>query len=352
MGSKSDPPPPPDYTPIASANAEAAKYAYQAADNDLAFRRQVYEENRPREQELYQLASRVAQQQLGIADANETRAAQQWQQHQQTFQPIERQMALEAFGSQYLGDQDVAGLQAALASGDQTGINRYSQLGAQAKAGRYQTEMDSADARARGVASSEAGLARASASADINSAYAQQLRGLARMGMNPNQTAALMNQIAQQQALVRSGAGNQVYRSIYDQERSVARTDAANRFGMTDQGMGLRAGAASLGRNLPNTAAQAYGLATNAGSAATANQQQGLTAGLPYAQMVAGGFGNQLGAAGMAQQGALGMGGLMNQGYGAQVNAWSAAQQAQGAGLAGLGQLGGMLGYGWMMQPK
>lgn len=335
-----DAPSPPDYGPIAQANEGAAQYAYQAANEDLAFRKQQYQDSLPRQQQLYDLASQVAQQQMGIAGANEQRAAQQWGQHQQTFRPLEQQMALESYGSQYLGDSDVAGLQAAIASGDQVAINRYAQMGAQGAGTQYQGMMDAADLKARGIAGTEAVGAKAAANADINSAYASQARGLMRMGGGQtNQMAAMAAQLAQQQALARVGAGNNVYRAVYDQERGVARTDAANQFGMTERGIGLRAGAASFGRNMPNTAAQAYGLSTQAGSSAVANQNAGYMSGLPYAQFQSGATGNQLGAAGMAQQGALGLGQLQNNMYGAQM-------QAHGAGMAGLGQLGGLAAYG------
>jgi anti-sigma28 factor (negative regulator of flagellin synthesis) len=337
MGSKSKAPPPPDYGPLAASNAEAARIAQETAREDLAFRRQVHQESLPREQQLYNLASQVATQQMGIAGANEQRAAQQWQQHQQTFRPIEQQMALESYGSQFLGDQDVQGLQAAIASGDQVAINRYTQLGSQAAGTRYQGLMDAADLKARGIASTEAVGAKTAAAADINSAYAQQARGLMRMGGQPNQIAAAAAQMANQQALARVGAANNTYRSVYNQERGIARNDAANQFGMTERGVGLRAGAASFGRNMPNTAAQSYGLATQAGNSAVANQNAGFMAGLPYAQYQSGGVANQLGAAGLQQQGNLGLANLQNQAYGAQM-------QAHGQGMAGLGAAVGMLG--------
>jgi hypothetical protein len=52
--------------------------------------------------------------------------------------------------------------------------------------------------------------------------------------------------------------------------------DAMNRAreGVRDKAIGLRAGAASFGRNMPNTAAQAYGLATAAGTSAVNNMNQ------------------------------------------------------------------------------
>ena len=339
-----DAPDPPDMKPVAKATEAASKWGYKAAREDLAFRKQVYQESLPRQQQLYDLASQVANQQIGIAGANEQRAAQQWQQHQDTFRPLEQQMALESFGTQYMSDAQVQQLQQALAAGDYVTANALAKAGSQGAATQYQGMMDAADQKALGVASTESQRARAAASADINSSYAGAYRGLQRMGGGQvNQMAALSAQIANQQALARVGAGNNAYRQVYDQERSVARTDAANQFGMTERGIGLRAGAASFGRNMPNTAAQAYCLATQAGSAATANQNTGYMSGLPYAQFQAGGTGNQLAAAGLSQQGALGYGGLQNQAYGAQM-------QAHGAAMAGLGQAAGLAGSMYFMK--
>lgn len=336
-----DEPSPPDYGPIAASNAESARYAYQAANEDLAFRKQQYQESVPRQKQLIDLASQVANQQMGIAGANEERASQQWQQHQQTFRPLEQQMALESYGSQYLDDPDVHALQVAIASGDQVAINRFARMGADAAGAKYQGAMDQADTRARGVASTEGTRARTAAAADINSSYAQQARGLMRMGGgDPSRMAAMAAQMANQQALARVGATNNAYRQTYDQERGIARQDAANQFGMVDRGIGLRAGAASFGRNMPNTAAQAYGLATQAGNSAVANQGQATNANLGQAQLQAGGYGTQLGAAGLAQQGALGYGRLQGQTYGAELGASGQAQQGL---FQGLGYFGGML---------
>ena len=66
-GGKGSAPPPPDYGPIAASNAEAAAISTQAADEDLAFRKEVYADSKPQQAGLYALAQQVAQQQLGAS---------------------------------------------------------------------------------------------------------------------------------------------------------------------------------------------------------------------------------------------------------------------------------------------
>lgn len=312
MGSKSSPPPPPDYGPIAQSNKEAAEFAYKAAGEDREFRKQVYEENKPREQALYDLASRVAQQQLGITDESAGRASQQWKDYQQTYRPNELMTAADAYGQQYLGEEDRGQLNALLTGGGGN-LSDAARLSAmQALSGKAENAAGSA--------------AAARAGGEVNRAFGQQSRALGRMGAgDPTRMAVMAAKLGQQQTLAKVGASNQA------------------REGARGQMLGLRSGVANFGRNMPNTAGQAFGLATQAGSSAVGSQQAGLMAGLPYAQFQAGGYGNQLGAAGLQQQGALGLGGLMNQGYGAQVSAYNAAQQSAGAGLGGLGMLGGMM---------
>lgn len=315
------PPPAPDFSSIAAASDKAAEYGYQAAGEDLAFRRQVYEESRPRQQQLYDLATRVADQQMGIAGANEQRAGQQWQQYQQAYMPLEQQMVADAYGAGNLNEADRMQLNELITGG---GGN----LTAAARLAALQTLAQRAEEGAATAASARAG-------GQVNQAFGMQARNLARYGAgDPGRMATMATKLGGQQTLAQVGAANQA------------------REGVRNQGISLRAGAASFGRNMPNAAGQAYGLATNAGSAATANQNQGFMSGLPYAQLQAGGYGNQLGAAGLAQQGALGMGGLMNQSYGNQLSAYNAQLGAQGAMWSGLGQLGGLLGYGYMTGPK
>lgn len=302
-------PPPPDYSGIAAANEAAAKYGYQAAQDDLAFRKEVYQGSLPRQQQLADLADKyvnaqmtnmsdvtglakqLSEQQMRIAQANEDRANQQWNYYNASYKPNEQQMIADAYGYSYLSDAERQQLSDAISGG-----------ATQAELGRFATL---AEGRA-------ADQAQTRATADANSAYAQQARGLARMGGDPNRMAAAAAQLASGQTLARVGAGNQA------------------REGARGQMLGLRSGVANFGRNMPNTAGQAFGLASNAAANgispgyAMASQMGGagmnaagsaFQSGLPYAQFAAGGYGTSLGAAGLAQQGALGMGGLMSRDY-------------------------------------
>lgn len=468
-GGKDDSPPPPDYSSVAAANEQAAKYAYDAANEDRAFRKEQWEWSKPRQEELYALATKVANQQFGIANQNEMRAAQQWSQQQGTFAPLERQMAMEAIGSQYLSDEDNAqlarllapqqigateglyrqyGLEATKAYQGIPGIDKYDDLYNQMKGGytkeeevpaaggqiqdmrvtknggksdenltgpkygppqpaiygpegqpasaednwiaqkmwedqnkdwlasqQQPTKRTSVDekgldaavnariaeqkgareaalkaaaekmnipldqlkaamaqdqeaeiARQLGLTqltkkAEEAGAQQAmtQAGADINNVYAQQARNLMRYGGgDPAQMARFATQLNNQQALAKAGASNQAREQI------------------RSQGRGLRAGAAGFGRNMPNTAAQAYGMATGAGNAAVGNQNAAFQSGLPYATFMSGGTGSALSAAGLAQQGALGMGNLMSRDYATQAS--MAANQADPFGaLLGIG---------------
>lgn len=307
----------PNYQPIQAASDHAADMGYKAANEDLAFRKQTYADSQPRQQQLYDLASKVANQQMDIAGQNQTQANKQWQDYQQTYRPNEQNTMADAYGQQYLGDEDRTQLNQLLTGGGgtMTDAERMSKLqGMSSKA--ENTAGDAAAARAGG---------------QVNASYSQMSRELGRMGGgDPSRMAAMGGLMANQQSLVSAGASNQA------------------REGVRGQMLGLRTGAANFGRNMPNTAGQAFGLATQAGSSATANQNTGFMSGLPYAQFQSGGYGTQLGAAGMAGQQALGMGGVLNQGYGIGGNIYGQAQQANGQMLGSIVGAGLMGGGMWM----
>lgn len=297
-------PPPPDYGPIASANEASARYAKEAADADLAFRRQVYNESLPQRQELYDLARRVAEQQLGISDESAARASEQWQDYKNTYRTNELSTMADAYGQQYLGGADRTQLNELITGGGGT-MTDAARLGLLQELGNRAEEGAAAQAAQR-------------AGGEVNRTFGQQSRMLARYSAgDPSRAAAMATRLGNQQALVSAGAANQA--------REATRT----------RGVGLRTGVANFGRNMPNTAGQAFGLATQAGSSAVGNQNAAFMSGMPYAQFATGGTGNQIGAAGLGVQANLGLGGLMNQSYAAQ-------SQAAGQGLAGLGMLGGM----------
>jgi hypothetical protein len=304
-------PPPPNYAPMQAASDHAANLGYKAAQEDLAFRKQVYNDSKPREQQLIELANDVARQQMGIADANEARATEQWDYYNQAYKPNEMQTIGDAYGMQHLSAEDQAQMFEIMRG--EGGLDE--QGGLEAMRG-YATKAENAAGE----------KAMTQANADVNSAAAQQTRGLQRMGGDPNKMAAYSAQLQQGHALTKVGAAN------------TARDNARG------QMMGLRSGVANFGRNMPNTAGQAFGLATQAGSSAVGNQQAGHMAGLPYAQFASGAYGTQLGASGLGMQGALGMGGLQNQGYGMQLNYLGNQQAGEGAMLGGLIGAAGVVG--------
>lgn len=272
-----DAPPPPDYSGIAAANEKSAQYAKEAADNDLAFRKQVYADSQPMQRGLYDLSNRVANEQLTDMGISRGRSAAQWGQYQNTFVPVEQEMVREAMDYGGQADQDRAAASAV------------------------------ADAR------TQAGLSRAS-----------NARAMAAMGVNPN-----------------SGRFAGMARGDSLREAAMAAGGANNaRIAARDKGIGLRAGAAAFGRNQVNSAGQMTGLATASGNSAVGNANTGFMSGLPYAQFAAGGTGNQIAAAGQGIQANLGLGGLMNSAYQAQSNAAANSGGGLGALIGAAGQIG------------
>lgn len=263
-----DAPEAPDYTPIANANAEAARLAKEAADADIAFRRQVYEENKPAMEAARDIGIDAARASLGIMHKADERSDQQWDRYTNTFIPVEDQMVKEAMA--YGGDADQ-----------------------ETQAGRAV-----ADVR------TQAGISRANTA-----------RSLAAMGVNPN-----------------SGRFASGLRRVDIEEAGIAGSAANTaRLTARDKGIALRAGAAGFGRNQVNTAGQMAGISTGAGSAGTGSANTGANAGLPMAQFAAGGTGNAINAEGMAINSNMGIAGLQRDVYNTQVASGNANAQALGA---------------------
>ena len=274
-GGKGSAPAAPDYSTIAASNEAAARVSAEVAREQLAFQKDVYNQSKPQQDRLEKLATEVANQQMQIADANQKQAEKQWNYYEGTFQPVEKQMVDEAMNY---------------------------------------------DSKAR--QEQQAGQATADVRSQMANANAQQNRALTGMGVNPNsgRFAGLSKAQAVQAGAMQAGAA----------------TGARN--AVVDKGIGLRAGAASFGRNMTNTAAQAYGLATNAGSSAVGNQNTGFMAGAAYPQLLNSGYSNNIAASGQAINANLGLGGLMNQSYGIQANMYGQQQAGQGAMIGtGLG---------------
>lgn len=235
----------------------------------LEFYKSAYEEMKPGSMEAQRLANEIAQQQIRVGEINEQRAASQWDHYQKNFLPVEERMVQEAM--------------------------------------EYDSEDRQQAAAARAI-SDVAQRAQVQRQADE--------RSLQRMGVNPMSGRFQAQQSTQglMQALGEVGAANQA--------RQVLR----------DQGIALRAGAANFGRNMPNTAAQAYGLSIGAGQAGVGSLGAGQAMGQSTLGIMGQGYNT-------AMAGNQSMANILNQQYGNQVNAWQAQQQANSAAWGGLGAL-------------
>jgi hypothetical protein len=315
MCASSSPPAPaaPDYTAIAAANSESAKYAKTAADNDLQFRRDQYSDAKPFLSSMQQLATRVGNTQAETMNANNLQAQQQWTDYQHSFRPNELETGFDAHQSPYLNDADRAQL-ASILTGS-SGMNDHDRA----------LELDRIDnAATEGAATQAATQARATAA----SSFAQQGRQLARMGGDPSRIALAAATYASNQTANEITAAN------------TARQQAV------DRGVTLRSGFANAGRNFPNTAAQAYGTANMSGNSAVGNSSAAATATLPYSQYVSGGYGSQMQAGQIGSQAALGMGNVLNQGYGITSGLAASQNQLAGQNAAGFGQAIGSFAAG------
>ena len=265
----------PDYSGIASANAESAQLSKEAADNQLAFSKDQYAFLKPYVQKQLEIGQGVATQQQDDSAKASSRADQQWSQYQTTFQPIEEKMAQEAMDYGGEADQERA-----------------------------------------------TGQAAADVSQQFQSQRAAAQRQLASMGVKPN-SGAFMAQNRESDAAEAAA-------------RAAAMT--GTRQAVKDKGVSLRAGAAAFGRNQTNTAGQQVGLSTGSGSAATQSAGAGVGSTLAAGNSINAGYGAQIGAANSAVQANLGLGGLMNSAYGIQAQQAGAGMAGLGSLIgAGIG---------------
>lgn len=86
---KPDAPKPPDYGPLAEASKESAQYAYQLAQEQQAWAKQVYEENKVVSDEVVDFALGQMERQDQWAQADRAR-------YESIYQPLEEQLAKEA----------------------------------------------------------------------------------------------------------------------------------------------------------------------------------------------------------------------------------------------------------------
>lgn len=274
-----DAPPPPDYSGIASANEQSALYAKEAADAELAFRQKQYDDSLPYLKTAQDLGMKIGQQQSDIADYNQTTAKEDRAYWEETYKPVEKQVAADAM------DYDSAARQEQVA-----------------------------------------GERRAQVSKSFANQRASAARELEAMGVNPNsgRFASMSATMDMNQALGEAATMN------------AARTE------VQDKGIALRAGAANFGRNMPNTSSAAFNTAVGAGSSATQNSMAGANAAIPWTNTVGAGYGIQQNAAQTSIQSQLGLGGLMNQGYSIAGNLSANESAGMGSLVGGLATGAGM----------
>lgn len=250
-GGGSAPAPDPAIGAAAQQNAEVAREA-------LAFNKQVYADNQPRQAASDALATRVVNDQLAISQQNQTQAADQWNRFQTIFAPVENQTVADA------------------------------------------TNIDSAGELARASGEAAAGV-----QTQFDNAAGQRIRSQAAMGINPNSGRAMAMDSEAQLGLAASKAG------ASNNARLVAR----------DRGIALRAGVANFGRNMPNTAANAYSTAISGGSNAMNNQNSTMATANANAGQMNTGFNTSINGTNSAMQG-------LNQQYSNQLSAFN-SQVAQ-----------------------
>lgn len=164
--------------------------------------------------------------------------------------------------------------------------------------------------------------AAAAAKADVMAGAATtnqaNQRAMASMGISPNsgRFAGITRAQDTNTALAAAGAQNNARNMI------------------RDKGLALKADAINMGKGLASSTAAAYGIGTNAGNSAVANNQSGNQNFYANQNVMNQGFSGAVGANNSA-------GSMLNQLYGNQLNAWSAQQQSNATSSAGIGQLVG-----------
>jgi len=230
----------------------AAQQNAEVAREALTFNKQVYADNKPRQAASDALATRVVNDQLAISQQNQTQAADQWNRFQTIFAPVENQTVADA------------------------------------------TNIDSAGELARASGEAATGV-----QTQFDNAARQRARSQVAMGINPNSGRAMAMDSEAQLGLAASKAG------ASNNARLVAR----------DRGIALRAGVANFGRNMPNTAANAYGTAVASGNSAVNNQNSTMATANSNAGQMNQGFNTSINGTNSAMQG-------MNAQYGNQVSAY------------------------------
>ena len=167
--------------------------------------------------------------------------------------------------------------------------------------------------------------AAATAKADVLAASEQAkatgIRHMAAMGVSPEsgRFAGVTRAQDTNTALASAGAQNNA--------RQIVR----------DKGLALKADAINMGKGLASSTAAAYGIGTNAGNSAVANNATANNSFNANGSVMSQGFSGAIGANSSA-------GNILGNLYGNQLSAWGAQQQANATSAAGVGKLVGGIG--------
>lgn len=165
-----------------------------------------------------------------------------------------------------------------------------------------------------------AAAAKADVVANANLQQQASARQMASMGVNPEsgRFAGITRAQDTNTALAAAGAQNNA--------RQIVR----------DKGLALKADAINMGKGLASSTAAAYGIGTNAGNSAVANNASGNSNFYQNAGVMGQGFSGAIGANNSA-------GSMLSNLYGNQLNAWSQQQQANATSSAGVGSMFGTI---------
>lgn len=276
-----DAPAAPDYTAVAAANTRAAELGYLSAADRLDFDKGIYNDAKPYVKVLQDNATATAQQQRDIAATNQKSADIQLQRYTDKGIPLENKMYDEAMHYGDDSDQEV-----------------------------------------------QAGIASNQVQSSANEARKAAMTRLDSLGIRPDSGAAMAANAGLDVATV-AGASN-----------------AANtaRLASKDKGIALRAGATNYARGGTNAAATGFSTSIAAGNSSTGNLSTAANAGIPAAGVVDGGYAQQGQAAANGSSAAIGLGNVLNTGYGIQMNSYNQMNQDAGGGFGAL--VGGLASAG------
>lgn len=176
-------------------------------------------------------------------------------------------------------------------------------------------EYDTPEKQAEAAATAKADVIAAS-----DQAKATGIRQMAAMGVSPTsgRFAGITRAQDTNTALASAGAQNNA--------RQIVR----------DKGLALKADAINMGKGLASSTAAAYGIGTNAGNSAVANNATANNSFNANGSVMSQGFSGAIGANNSA-------GTILGNLYGNQLSAWNAQQQANATSAAGTGQMVGAL---------